>query len=163
MSHPQLGNPSWNSSSLMPAKDPHCKQAFVRIADSCLFCECLCTEQFYNRLSCWEKDIDGETFRNPGKSDVKKRSHFLKWDLRLDKKEKDSRWHCRAPRFDPGPSLLSTCRRWRGRRRIEMCFRKSGEARGPQRRKCSLVYKMLQTGRNYGDRKNASRTSFNTV
>ena len=52
---------------------------------------------------------------------------------------------------------------WRGRRRIEMCFRKSGEARGPQRRKCSLVYEMLQTGRNYGDCKNAARTSFNNV
>ena len=49
VSHPQLfwklANPSWNS-GLMPAKDPHSKQAFVRIADSCLFCECLCTERF---------------------------------------------------------------------------------------------------------------------
>ena len=168
VSHPQLfwklANPSWNSGSLMPARDPHSKQAFVRIADSCLFCECLCTERFYNRWSCWERDIDGETFQNPGKSDVKKRSCFLKWDLRLDKKEKDSRWNCRAPRFDPGPNLLSTCRRWRGRR-IGMCFRKSGEAKAPQRRKCSLVYKILQTGRNYryGDCKNAARTYFNNV
>lgn len=37
------------------------------------------------------------------------------------------------------------------------------EARGPQRRKCSLVYKMLQIGGNYGDCKNAVGTSFSNV
>ena len=60
------------------------------------------------------------------------------------------------------PVLCPHAGDWRGRR-PGMCFRKPREARGPKRRKFSLVYKMLQIGRNYGDCKNALGTSFNNV